>query len=72
VSLIGRDLENTDAGDGNQGRSRLWLADVAREVETEIGGRVVSDEEVAQKKEEARTDKIQHSPSEDNEHNGKL
>jgi len=37
---------------GRQGQSRLWLADVAREVEAEIGGRVLSDEEVAQKKAE--------------------
>jgi len=62
VSLIGRDLGNVEVNDGEQGRKRLWLADVAREVETEIGGRVVSDEEVAQKKEEAKTFSMQQSP----------
>jgi hypothetical protein len=72
VSLIGRDLGNSNAGDGNQGRDRLWLADVAREVEVEIGGMVVSDEEVAQKKEEARTGNIRHSQPQDNEHSRKL
>jgi len=45
VSLIGRDLDSGQKG-------RLWLADVAREVEQEIGGRISSEEEVvAQKKE---------------------
>jgi hypothetical protein len=34
---------------------------VAREVEVEIGGRVVSDEEIAQKKEEVRESKLQAS-----------
>lgn len=68
VSLIGRDLRN---GDGDQGQDRLWLADVAREVEAEIGGRVVSDEEVAQKKQEARTDNVQQPPP-DNARSGKL
>lgn len=62
MSLIGRDLGNPDVGDKDQGRNRLWLADVAREVEVEIGGKVVSDEEVAQKKEEARTNSILHQP----------
>jgi len=38
VSLIGRDLNN--------GTKKIWLADVAREVEKEVGGRVVSEEEV--------------------------
>jgi hypothetical protein len=46
VSLIGRDLNNT-----NDGTKKIWLADVAREVEKEVGGRVLSEEEVtAQKK----------------------
>ncbi|KAG5642098.1 hypothetical protein DXG03_003622 [Asterophora parasitica] len=47
VSLIGRDLSR----DGEDGH-RLWLADVAREVEREVGGRVVNDEEIAEKKAE--------------------
>lgn len=56
VSLIGRDLGDTASNSGQgKGNDRLWLADVAREVEQEIGGRVVSDEEVAQKKEEVKT-----------------
>jgi hypothetical protein len=42
VSLIGRDLNN--------GTKKIWLADVAREVEKEVGGRVVSEEEVAAQK----------------------
>ncbi|KAF5384101.1 hypothetical protein D9615_003341 [Tricholomella constricta] len=49
VSLIGRDLCN----EGEEGH-RLWLADVAREVEREVGGRVVSDEEIAEKKAEGK------------------
>jgi len=67
VSLIGRDLGNPEVNDSNQGRSRLWLADVAREVEVEIGGRVVNDEEIAQKKEEAKTDNAQQSTLEDHQ-----
>ncbi|KAF8062234.1 MoaB/Mog domain-containing protein [Lyophyllum atratum] len=47
VSLIGRDL-------CGEGVDMLWLADVAREVEKEVGGHVVSDEEIAQKREEGR------------------
>ena len=42
VSLIGRDLNN--------GTKKIWLADVAREVEKEVRGRVVSEEEVAAQK----------------------
>lgn len=42
VSLIGRDLNN--------GTKKIWLADVAQEVEKELGGRVVSEEEVAAQK----------------------
>jgi phage terminase Nu1 subunit (DNA packaging protein) len=72
VSLIGRDLGNPEVNDSDQGRSRLWLADVAREVEAEIGGRVVNDEEIAQKKEEAKTDNAQQSALEDNRRSGKL
>jgi len=45
VSLIGRDLNN--------GNKKIWLADVAREVEKEVGGRVVSEEEVAAQKKES-------------------
>jgi hypothetical protein len=48
VSLIGRDLNNN-----NNGTKRIWLADVAREVEKEVGGRVVSEEEVAAQKKES-------------------
>ena len=47
VSLIGRDLNN-----GSNGTKKIWLADVAREVEKEVGGRVVSEEEVAAQKKE--------------------
>ena len=48
VSLIGRDLNNN-----NNGTKKVWLADVAREVEKEVGGRVVSEEEVAAQKKES-------------------
>ncbi|GLB39816.1 putative probable molybdopterin binding domain containing protein [Lyophyllum shimeji] len=54
VSLIGRDLCGKD---GNV----LWLAEAAREVEREVGGRVVSDEEVAQKKEEGRESQVREA-----------
>ncbi|KAF8893021.1 Molybdopterin binding protein [Infundibulicybe gibba] len=58
VSLIGRDLAGSanvngvtrDRDNSGTGGNRLWLAEVAREVEEAIGGRVVSDEEVARKK----------------------
>lgn len=43
VSLIGRDLNDATHTDGG----KIWLAEVAKEVEQEIGGRVVSEEEVA-------------------------
>jgi hypothetical protein len=46
VSLIGRDLNNN-------GTEKIWLADVAREVEKEVGGRVVSEEEIAAQKKES-------------------
>ena len=51
VSLIGRDPPLDGLG-GENGQTRVWLAEVAREVEIEVGGRVVSDEEIAQKKED--------------------
>jgi len=51
VSLIGRDPP-LDGLAGENGQTRVWLAEVAREVEIEVGGMVVSDEEIAQKKEE--------------------
>ncbi|KAF8806476.1 Molybdopterin binding protein [Phlegmacium glaucopus] len=43
VSLIGRD-------NINEGAEKIWLADVAREVEKEVGGRVTSEEEIAAQK----------------------
>lgn len=46
VSLIGRDLESGQKG-------RLWLAEVAKEVEREVGGRIWSEEEVAAQKRES-------------------
>ncbi|EAU84070.1 hypothetical protein CC1G_06932 [Coprinopsis cinerea okayama7 len=36
-------------------KTRVWLAEIAREVEKEVGGRVLSEEEVAQQKEASRT-----------------
>ncbi|TFK75722.1 Molybdopterin binding protein [Pluteus cervinus] len=51
VSLIGR--ENGPIGKDGTGRE-VYLRDIAREVELEIAGQVVTEEEVAKKKEEAR------------------
>ncbi|KJA28951.1 hypothetical protein HYPSUDRAFT_128826 [Hypholoma sublateritium FD-334 SS-4] len=48
VSLIGRDLNpNTDL---QKAGGKIWLAEVAKEVEEEIGGKVTSEEEVAAQK----------------------
>lgn len=55
VSLIG-----CDRGTGNG--ERLSLGDVAKEVEVEVGGKIVSEEEVARKKEEVRAAKAAVSP----------
>jgi hypothetical protein len=43
VSLIGRDLDSGQKG-------RLWLAEVAQEVEREVRGKIWSEEEVAARK----------------------
>ena len=48
VSLIGRDLKPMAGG-----KNKVWLAEVAKEVEQEVGGRVVSEEEVAAQKRES-------------------
>ncbi|KIK61302.1 hypothetical protein GYMLUDRAFT_42880 [Collybiopsis luxurians FD-317 M1] len=68
VSLIGRDRHvdvaapagtnhNASSSDSNSGGAgdpgRIWLAQIASEVEKEIGGRIVSDEEVKMLKEGA-------------------
>ena len=45
MSLIGRDLKPI-----GEGKGKVWLAEVAKEVEQEIDGRVVSEEEVAAQK----------------------
>ena len=50
VSLIGRDLD-PKSNDGTNGK-KVWLAEVAREVEREIGGRVASEEDIAAQKNE--------------------
>jgi len=47
VSLIGRDLDSGQKG-------RLWLAEVAQEVEREVGGRIWSEEELAARKRETQ------------------
>ncbi|KAG7095806.1 hypothetical protein E1B28_006506 [Marasmius oreades] len=60
VSLIGRDIPSfvgsstTNGKKLKKGPPRIWLAEVAKEVEREVGGRVVSEEEVAEKKEAAK------------------
>ncbi|KDR75745.1 hypothetical protein GALMADRAFT_248416 [Galerina marginata CBS 339.88] len=48
VSLIGRDLGHN--GQDPNAEGKVWLAEVAQEVEAEIGGRIVSEEEVAAQK----------------------
>lgn len=48
VSLIGRDLDPTE--DAKKAGGKIWLAEVAKEVEQEIGGKVTSEEEVAAQK----------------------
>jgi len=55
VSLVGRDQPPTTSSvqDGSRDPPRIWLAQVAREVEEEVGGKIVSEEEVAKKKKEA-------------------
>ncbi|XP_006455316.1 hypothetical protein AGABI2DRAFT_153347 [Agaricus bisporus var. bisporus H97] len=60
VSLIGRDLPTVSSIDNCNTittsmekaaqKTRLWLAEVAQEVEMEVGGKVVSEEEVALKR----------------------
>jgi len=63
VSLIGRDLGNVEVNDGEQGRKRLWLADVARgRWKPRSGAGWLAMMEVAQKKEEAKTFSMQQSP----------
>lgn len=44
--MIGCDLNSATHTDGG----KIWLAEVAKEVEQEIGGKVVSEEEVAAQK----------------------
>ncbi|KAJ6591177.1 MoaB/Mog domain-containing protein [Mycena vulgaris] len=47
----GVDTMDGDGGNaGKKGPPRIWLAEVAREVEQEVDGQVVSEEEVAQRK----------------------
>ncbi|KAJ6593778.1 MoaB/Mog domain-containing protein [Mycena capillaripes] len=43
-------VEEPDEDNGKKGLPRIWLAEVAREVEREVGGQVVSEEEVAKRK----------------------
>lgn len=45
---------NADDGGRTEEPSRIWLAEAAKEVEKEVGGRVVGEEDVAKKKEEVR------------------
>ncbi|ESK94823.1 molybdopterin binding domain-containing protein [Moniliophthora roreri MCA 2997] len=56
VSLIGRDIPSYSNNNGKlkKGPPRIWLAEVAKEVEREVGGRILCDEEVAEKKEAAK------------------
>lgn len=50
VSLIGRDLITRD--ESNKATEKIWLAEVARQVEREVEGRVTSEEEIAAQKRE--------------------
>lgn len=54
MSLVGRDRPPTasSAQEGSNDAPRIWLAQVAQEVEDEVGGKIVTEEEVAKKKEE--------------------
>ncbi|KAF9467681.1 MoaB/Mog domain-containing protein [Collybia nuda] len=60
VSLIGKKARarESEAGDAS---GEDYLMGVARDVERQTGGKIVSDEEVAQKKEEARESRLQTS-----------
>lgn len=53
VSLIGRDL--SPSADVQKAGGKVWLAQVAKEVEQEIGGRVTSEEEIAAQKRDSAT-----------------
>ncbi|KAF6751693.1 MoaB/Mog domain-containing protein [Ephemerocybe angulata] len=52
VSLIGKEAPATAAGSAEP-TERVWLADIAKEVEREIGGRILSEEEVVEHKKQA-------------------
>jgi hypothetical protein len=60
VSLIGRDLDPTE--DGKKTGGKVWLAEVAKEVEREIGGKATSEEDVAaQKRQSAALESVPSS-----------
>lgn len=67
VSLIGRDLPSEASS--SKAADRVWLADIATEVEREIGGRILSEEEVAEHKREvdSQAKKLKGSPGRVNE-----
>jgi hypothetical protein len=52
-----------DNCDDVKAQTRLWLAEVAQEVEIEVGGKVVSEEEVALKRERSFSSGLNQSAS---------
>ncbi|KAL9709342.1 hypothetical protein Ac2012v2_007698 [Leucoagaricus gongylophorus] len=50
VSIVGRDILTPGSGSNGKSQTRVWIAEVAKEVEREIGGKIVSEEEVALKR----------------------
>ncbi|KAF9526666.1 MoaB/Mog domain-containing protein [Crepidotus variabilis] len=56
VSLIGRDIGETSTLSGEDlHKPKVWLAEIAQEVEKEIAGKIVSDEDVRAKKSEGNS-----------------
>ncbi len=54
LTTLFNSLTEPTEGEGKtqtKAKTRIWLAEVAKEVEQEVGGKVVSEEEVALKKE---------------------
>ena len=63
VSLIGRELSNTASASNTQGPT-FCLTEVAKEVEREVGGKIVSEEDVRAKKSEGEPKALDGSSSE--------
>lgn len=57
VSLIGRDVQPKAVGNDKAGE-KVWLAEVAKEVELAIGGKIASEEEIAAQKSRSATPEV--------------